>query len=46
MSIRKTNSGFEALANEKHRIKTIFGDTVVVEKPTLEDIMYYTKKGW
>ncbi|MEA0562839.1 MULTISPECIES: ABC transporter ATP-binding protein [Lysinibacillus] len=46
VSIRKTNSGFEALANEKHRIKTIFGDTVVVEKPTLEDIMYYTKKGW
>lgn len=46
VSIRKTNSGFEALANHKHRIKTIFGDTVVVEKPTLEDIMYYTKKGW
>lgn len=46
VSIRKTNSGFEGLANHKHRIKTIFGDTVVVEKPTLEDIMYYTKKGW
>ncbi|MBG9757764.1 ABC transporter ATP-binding protein [Lysinibacillus sp. RSDA_15] len=46
VSLRKTNRGFEALTTNKHRVVTIFGDTVVIEKPTLEDIMYYTKKGW
>lgn len=46
VALRKTNRGFEALTANKHRVATIFGDTVVVEKPTLEDIMYYTKKGW
>ncbi|GAA3343963.1 ABC transporter ATP-binding protein [Deinococcus persicinus] len=46
VALRKTNRGFEALTANKHRAATIFGDTVVVEKPTLEDIMYYTKKGW
>ncbi|KUF27763.1 MULTISPECIES: ABC transporter ATP-binding protein [Lysinibacillus] len=45
LAIRKTNRGFEALTAHKHRVATIFGDAVVVEKPTLEDIMYYTKKG-
>jgi len=45
LAIRKTNRGFEALTAHKHRVDTIFGDAVVVEKPTLEDIMYYTKKG-
>ncbi|MCY9518028.1 ABC transporter ATP-binding protein [Paenibacillus apiarius] len=46
ISIRKTNSGFEALTADKNRVSNIFGDTVILEKPTLEDIMYYTKKGW
>ncbi len=46
ISIRKTNRGFEALSAHRERISTIFGNTVIVEKPTLEDIMYYTKKGW
>ncbi|EAZ86784.1 ABC transporter ATP-binding protein [Lysinibacillus fusiformis] len=46
VALRKTNRGFEALTAKKHRVATIFGDTVVIEKPTLEDIMYYTKKGW
>ncbi|MCI1696394.1 ABC transporter ATP-binding protein [Aneurinibacillus aneurinilyticus] len=46
ISIRKTNRGFEALTANKNRVTNIFGDTVIVEKPTLEDIMYYTKKGW
>ncbi|MBN3526166.1 ABC transporter ATP-binding protein [Paenibacillus apiarius] len=46
VSIRKTNSGFEALTADKNRVSNIFGDTVILEKPTLEDIMYYTKKGW
>ncbi|MFJ8089380.1 ABC transporter ATP-binding protein [Lysinibacillus sp. NPDC095746] len=46
VAIRKSNIGFEALTADKNRVAKIFGDSVIVEKPTLEDIMYYTKKGW
>lgn len=46
VAIRKTNTGFEALTADKNRVVNIFGDSVIVEKPTLEDIMYYTKRGW
>ncbi|MFJ7744737.1 ABC transporter ATP-binding protein [Peribacillus sp. NPDC097295] len=46
IGIRKANSGFEALAACKNRISDLFGDTVIIEKPTLEHIMYYTKQGW
>ena len=45
IGIRKTNHGFEALTANKQRTEKIFGDTVILEKPTLEDIMLYTKKG-
>ncbi|PQD94528.1 sodium ABC transporter ATP-binding protein [Pradoshia eiseniae] len=45
IGIQKSRHGFEALASQKNRIETLFGDTVLVEKPTLEDIMLYTKKG-
>ncbi|MEO4053107.1 ABC transporter ATP-binding protein [Solibacillus sp. CAU 1738] len=45
VSIRKSNHGFEALTANKGRIENIFGEMVLVEKPTLEDIMFYTKKG-
>ncbi len=45
IAIRKTNSGFEALTAHKNRVANLFGDTVILEKPTLEDIMYYSKKG-
>lgn len=45
VAIRKTNHGFEALTANKKRAEEIFGDTVLLEKPTLEDIMLYTKKG-
>ncbi len=45
VAIRKTNFGFEALTNNKKRVEKLFGDTVLLEKPTLEDIMLYTKKG-
>jgi len=46
VAIRKSNTGFEALTADKNRVANIFGDSVIMEKPTLEDIMYYTKKGW
>lgn len=45
IGIRKTNIGFEALTDNKNRTKKVFGDFVVMEKPTLEDIIFYTKKG-
>ena len=45
ISIRKSNYGFEALTANKARAEEIFGEMVLIEKPTLEDIMYYTKKG-
>ncbi|MFJ7953757.1 ABC transporter ATP-binding protein [Lysinibacillus sp. NPDC096418] len=45
IAIRKSNSGFEALTAYKKRVENLFGDTVILEKPTLEDIMFYSKKG-
>ena len=45
MSIRKSAHGFEALTAQKARIENMFGEMVLIEKPTLEDIMIYTKKG-
>jgi len=45
IAIRKTNSGFVALTDQISQARKIFGETVIFETPTLEDIMYYTKKG-
>lgn len=45
IAIRKSNHGFEALTTNKKRIENIFGEAIIMEKPTLEDIMLYTKKG-
>jgi len=45
IAIRKTNSGFVALTDQISQAREIFGETVIFETPTLEDIMYYTKKG-
>lgn len=45
IGIRKSKYGFEALTADKQRIEEVFGDMVLMEKPTLEDIMLYTKKG-
>lgn len=45
IGIRKSKHGFEALTTNKQRTANTFGNTVILEKPTLEDIMLYTKKG-
>ncbi|PEY32107.1 sodium ABC transporter ATP-binding protein [Bacillus cereus] len=45
IGIRETNVGFEALTNNVKQIRTQLGDEVLIEEATLEDIMYYTKKG-
>ncbi|NPC91311.1 ABC transporter ATP-binding protein [Bacillus sp. WMMC1349] len=45
VAVRKSTYGFEALTANKRRIEDTFGDMALIEKPTLEDIMFYTKKG-
>ena len=45
IGIKQSAYSFEALTADKTRVQNIFKDTVILEKPTLEDIMYYTKKG-
>ncbi|MBI5021580.1 MAG: ABC transporter ATP-binding protein [Ignavibacteriales bacterium] len=40
--IRKNEFGFEALTNNVEEIKATFGSVIVIEKATLEDIMYYS----
>jgi ABC-2 type transport system ATP-binding protein len=42
---RITNLGFESLARKVDGIRDIYGERVVIEKPSLEDIMYYHVKG-
>ncbi|GGN54226.1 ABC transporter ATP-binding protein [Oceanobacillus indicireducens] len=44
IGIRKSDYGFEALTANKEHTAELFGDTAILEKPTLEDIMLYTKK--
>ncbi len=40
--IRKNEFGFEALTTDINNAKKIFGSKIVVEKATLEDIMYFS----
>ena len=43
--IHRAPTGFEALTANLNEVKKTFGDTVVIERASLEDIMYYTKGG-
>jgi ABC-2 type transport system ATP-binding protein len=45
IGIRTSGHGFEALTADRKRTEGVFGDLAHFEKPTLEDIMFYTKKG-
>lgn len=42
LGIRETNVGFEALTQDMDKIKNLFKEKVILEKPSLEDIMFYT----
>lgn len=45
IGLKQHDYGFEALSNKKREIIKQFGDTVMLEKPTLEDIMvFYTRR--
>ncbi len=45
VGIRETSVGFEGLVNNRAEAQAAFGGYAVFEKPTLEDIMFYTVKG-
>ena len=45
ISLRKSPYGFEGLSANKEKVELLFGDSVLFEKATLEDIMYFTKRG-
>lgn len=42
ITVRENAFGFEALTNNLNKVKTVFGDKIIIEKPSLEDIMVYT----
>jgi ABC-2 type transport system ATP-binding protein len=43
--IHRASTGFEALTDNIAEVKQTFGDKVVIEQASLEDIMYYSKGG-
>ncbi|WP_211748200.1 ABC transporter ATP-binding protein [Paenibacillus sp. Marseille-Q4541] len=45
IGIRETPLGFEGLVDTSDQVTQLFGDYALLEKPTLEDIMYFTTKG-
>ncbi|MCK8488474.1 ABC transporter ATP-binding protein [Paenibacillus sp. MBLB2552] len=45
VGVRETAVGFEALAKDQERAQALFGANALFERPTLEEIMYYTAKG-
>ncbi len=45
IGIKENSFGFQALTKDVARARSLFRDNVVIEKPSLEDIMLYTVKG-
>jgi len=45
LGIRKNSFGFEALSDDYKKVKEYFGDKVVIEKATLEEIMIFSVRG-
>ena len=45
IGVRETAVGFEALAKDQERAHALFGTHALFERPTLEEIMYFTAKG-
>ncbi|AUD15070.1 MULTISPECIES: ABC transporter ATP-binding protein [unclassified Planococcus (in: firmicutes)] len=43
--VHRSSTGFEALSDNSQAVKAIFGEAVVIERASLEDIMYYLKGG-
>ncbi|NEW06775.1 ABC transporter ATP-binding protein [Paenibacillus sp. SYP-B3998] len=45
VGVRETSVGFEGLVCNRKEAEDRFGEFSVIEKPSLEDIMYFTSKG-
>ncbi|MFB6367698.1 ABC transporter ATP-binding protein [Paenibacillus elgii] len=45
VGIRETAVGFEGMVDNRQEAELLFGNYVVFDKPSLEDIMYFTAKG-
>jgi ABC-2 type transport system ATP-binding protein len=45
IGIRKNNFGFEGLVDDRDKARNLFKDNIVIDKPSLEDIMLYTVRG-
>src|SRR5690554_3949627 len=45
IGLRTTNVGFEGLTQKPDKLKKILGDQIIIEKPSLEDIMFHITRG-
>lgn len=45
IGIRETSVGFEGLVDNKQEAELLFDNYAILDKPSLEDIMYFTAKG-
>ena len=45
IGLRETKVGFEGLVDNPQKLKRLFGNDVIIERPTLEDIMVYSVRG-
>ncbi|GIP35136.1 ABC transporter ATP-binding protein [Paenibacillus sp. J2TS4] len=45
LSITRTDNGFEALTSDYKTVEALFGNEVIIEKASLEEIMYYSRGG-
>ncbi|WP_461613648.1 ABC transporter ATP-binding protein [Clostridium sp. Marseille-QA1073] len=45
IGVKKNKFGFEALTSNKEKTKKIFGNKVIIERPTIDDIMVYNVRG-
>ncbi len=43
LGFRESRVGFEGLTDNIENVKSVFGRELIIEKPSLEDIMYYTR---
>jgi ABC-2 type transport system ATP-binding protein len=45
IGLRESSFGFEGLTNNVERVKKLFKNSILIEKPSLDDILVYTVKG-
>jgi len=45
LSIKRADNGFEALTSDYKTVKDLFGNEAIIEKASLEEIMYYSRGG-